>query len=58
MKELFKQIKESKRKTRAIKRKSKALNKIIKLTKKYDLELTKTEIQDKKVLLIYGIMED
>ncbi len=58
MKELFKQMKENNRKIRATKRKLKVLDKIIKLTKKYDLELTRTEIQGKKVLLIYGIMED
>ena len=58
MKELFKQMKENNRKIRATKRKLKVLDKIIKLTKKYDLELTRTEFQGKKVLLIYGIMED
>ncbi len=58
MKKQFKQTIDTNRKIRRIKRKTKALDKIIKLTKKYDLELTRTEIQNKKVLLIYGIMEE
>lgn len=41
-----------------VKRKSKALDKITKITKKYDLELTRTEFNNEKVLLIRGIMED
>ena len=58
MKELFKQIIDINRKVRKTKRKLKTLNKIIKLTKKYDLELTKSEFNNEKMLIIRGILED
>lgn len=41
-----------------VKRKSKALDKIINLTKKYDLEINKAEFNNEKVLMIRGIMEE
>ncbi len=58
MKKQFKQTIDTNRKIRRIKRKSKALDKIIKLTKKYDLELTKAEFNNEKFLMIIGIMEE
>ncbi len=41
-----------------VKRRHKALDEIIKLTKKYDLKVTRAEIQNEKAILIYGIMEE
>lgn len=58
LKKLFKETIDINRKIRKIKRKSKALDKIIKLTKKYDLELTRTEFNNEEVLMIIGIMEE
>lgn len=52
------EAKEINKKIKEVKRKSKALDKIINLTKKYDLELTRAEFNNEKVLLIRGIMEE
>lgn len=56
--EAFKKAKENNKEIRKIKRKIKVLGKIRKIAKRYDLELTRTEFNNEKVLLIKGIMED
>ena len=51
------EAKEINKKLKEVKRKSKALDKIINLTKKYDLEINKAEFNNEKILIIRGIME-
>lgn len=49
---------ETKEKNKRAMQRLKAFNEIIKLTRKYNVELTRAEINNKKVLIISGIVEE
>lgn len=54
IKELFKRIKQVNKELRELKRKQRFLDKLIKLTKKYNLELTREDNVNGSKLIIRG----
>lgn len=49
------EIKKNNIQLKEVKRKSRALDKLIKLTQKYDLDLRKSELNNENILIIRGI---
>lgn len=54
--EAFKKAKENNKEIRKIKRKIKVLDKIMKIAKRYDLEITRAENENDKLLIIRGVI--